>query len=103
MAEPRPGCQRGTTLNPPEWVFQELRAAVEGRVYADLDAKVAAAEAALQLLAADPDRVRQLTGWAWIRDALAHLPAEPIAAVHVGSSAGRWVCLAWVIGLYRKP
>ena len=63
-------------LNPPERVFQELRAALEGRVYPDLDAKVAAAEAALRRLAADPARVRRLTGWAWIGAALDQLPAE---------------------------
>src|SRR5919198_212236 len=57
-------------LNPPARVFQELRAALEGRVYPDLEAKVAAAEATLRRLAADPARVRRLTAWAWIGAAL---------------------------------
>jgi hypothetical protein len=63
-------------LNPPERVFQELRAALEGRVYPDLDAKVAAAEATLREIAADPARVRRLTGWAWIGAALDQLPVQ---------------------------
>ena len=63
-------------LNPPERVFQELRAALEGRVYPDLEAKVAAAEATLRAIAADPARVRRLTGWAWIGAALDQLPAD---------------------------
>ena len=62
-------------LNPAERVFEELRRAVEGRVYGTLDAKVAAVERELQALAADPARVQRLTGWAWIRDAVAQLPA----------------------------
>ncbi len=41
-------------LNPVERFFRELRRAVEGRVY--------------------PDRVRQLCGWTWIREALTALP-----------------------------
>lgn len=61
-------------LNPAERVFEELRRRVEGRVYADLDAKQAVAEAYLQTLAADPARVRRLCGWDWLRDNLDRLP-----------------------------
>ena len=61
-------------LNPAERVFEELRRAVEGEVYGDLERKVAAVEAELRRWAADPGRVRRLTGWAWITDALAQLP-----------------------------
>lgn len=57
-------------LNPAERVFQELRRAVEGRTYPTLDAKMALVDHELQALAADPDRLRQLTGWAWIDQAL---------------------------------
>jgi len=61
-------------LNPAERVIEELRRAVEGRLYGALERKVAAVERALRALAADPTRVRSLTGWAWLRTALATLP-----------------------------
>jgi hypothetical protein len=57
-------------LNPAERVFQELRRAVEGRSYSTLDAKMALVDQELQALAADPDRLRRLTGWTWIDEAL---------------------------------
>jgi DDE superfamily endonuclease len=57
-------------LNPAERVFQELRRAVEGRTYPTIEAKMAVVDQQLQALAADPDRVRRLTGWAWISEAL---------------------------------
>lgn len=62
-------------LNPVERVFQELRRAVEGLVYATLAEKVAAVERELARLAADPHRLRRLTGWTWIAATLAQLPA----------------------------
>lgn len=58
-------------LNPAERVFEELRRAVEGWVYGDIDKKVAAVERILQEFAADPARVRRLAGWTWITDAIA--------------------------------
>lgn len=61
-------------LNPAERVFEELRRASEGRIYADVDAKQRAAEALLTALAADPARVRRLAGWEWIATAEAALP-----------------------------
>lgn len=60
-------------LSPAERVFEEVRR-IEGRVYADLAAKVTAAEAFLRKLAADPEAVRRLCGWAWIREAVLALP-----------------------------
>lgn len=63
-------------LNPAERVFQELRRAVEGLVYATLAEKVALIERELAALAADPARLRRLTGWAWIADTLIQLPAD---------------------------
>lgn len=68
-------------LNPAERVFEELRRAIEGRVFASLDEKVAAVEAVLQAWDAGPARVQRLTGWAWIHAAFAELPAisEPDA------------------------
>lgn len=61
-------------LNPAERVFEELRRAVEGKVYATLDEKVAAIDAELWQWDADPERVRRLVGWEWIREALSQLP-----------------------------
>lgn len=58
-------------LNPAERVFEELRRAVEGRTYASLAEKMAVVERELAALAADPHRLRRLTAWAWIADALA--------------------------------
>jgi transposase len=63
-------------LNPAERVFEELRREVEGKVYATLDDKVAAVQATLERLDADPDRVRSLTNWRWIAAALPHLLTE---------------------------
>lgn len=63
-------------LNPVERVFQELRRAVEGLVYATLEEKVAVVERELAALAAEPARLRRLTGWTWIADTLAQLPTE---------------------------
>jgi hypothetical protein len=63
-------------LNPVERLFQELRRAVEGLVYATLNEKMACVERELMVLAANPDRLRRLTGWAWIADTLTQLPAE---------------------------
>jgi hypothetical protein len=68
-------------LNPAERVFQELRRAVEGKVYATLEEKVAAIDAELWKWDAGPERVRHLAGWAWIRHALAQLATpDDIAA-----------------------
>jgi DDE superfamily endonuclease len=52
-------------LNPAERVFQEVRRAVEGRVYASLADKQTAVETFLKPLAASPQRVQRLAGWDW--------------------------------------
>ena len=57
-------------LNPSERVFEELRRKVEGKVYGDIEAKKAAIERELQQLAADPEKVKSLTGWTWIRQSV---------------------------------
>ena len=62
-------------LNPAERVVEEIRRRVEGRTYATLADKRAVADAYLRALAADPDRVKQLCGWAWLTAALDALPA----------------------------
>ena len=64
-------------LNPVERILEELRRRVEGRVYADLDAKQVVVEGYLQELAADPARVQRLCGWDWLVAALDHLSATP--------------------------
>ena len=68
-------------LNPAERLFQEVRRHVEGRVYATLADQVAAVNAFLTELDADPARVRRLCGWTWITAAIASLPeSREIAA-----------------------
>jgi transposase len=66
-------------LNPAERVFELIRARIEGKVYGTLPAKQAAVEAELEKLAADPERVKRLTGWQWIRRALATLDQPNVA------------------------
>lgn len=61
-------------LNPMERLFEELRRAVEGKVYGSLEDKVAAIESELWRWDADPERVRRLVGWSWITDTLRLLP-----------------------------
>lgn len=63
-------------LNPAERVFEELRRAVEGRSYVQLEDKMAVVDRELQALAADPVRLRHLTGWAWIQTALAEFMVD---------------------------
>ena len=62
-------------LNPVERFFRELRRAIEGKVYPTLQAKQDALEPVLNAWQADPDpeRVRRLCGWEWIREALKDL------------------------------
>lgn len=62
-------------LNPVERVFEEIRRRSEGRTYETLAEKQAIVDAYLTELAADPDRVKQLCGWAWLVDSLNSLPA----------------------------
>ena len=63
-------------LNPAERVFQEVRRAIEGKVYATLEDKVMAVEQFLTEFEAEPDRVRSLTWWNWIKAAVQQLPFE---------------------------
>jgi transposase len=66
-------------LNPAERVFELLRERIEGKVYGTLPAKKKAVEAELQGLAADPEQVRRLAGWEWIRRSIASLKQENMA------------------------
>lgn len=62
-------------LNPVERIIEEVRAEIEGVAYESLEAKQAKAEGFLRELQADPDRVRRLAGWTWIREADEELAA----------------------------
>lgn len=63
-------------LNPAERVFAYLRAGIEGIVYSSIADKLYAVEAILEELDADPERVKRLIGWQWIRTARADIPAD---------------------------
>lgn len=63
-------------LNPAERIFEEVRARVEGKVYEDLQAKRREAESYLEELRTDPERVRSLCGWRWLREELESLPTH---------------------------
>lgn len=63
-------------LNPAERVFEYLRNKVEGWIYGTLEAKKDAIEAELAKLAADPERVRSLAGWDWIRQSVSELESS---------------------------
>ena len=54
-------------LNPAERVFEETRRWVEGRVYGSLEEKTAAVDEYLSDLESDPERVKSLVSWEWIR------------------------------------
>lgn len=68
-------------LNPAERVFEEVRREVEGVVYDSIAAKQAVAEQVLAKLAADPERVKRLCGWGWVREALQDLPPRPAETI----------------------
>lgn len=63
-------------LNPAERVFEEVRRWVEGKVYPSLEDKVGAVSAYLTELESDANRVRALTGWDWIEQAVQNLPVQ---------------------------
>ncbi len=63
-------------LDPAERVFEEVRRRVEGEVYESLRAKQREAESYLEELRSDPERVKNLCGWGWLREALESLPSH---------------------------
>jgi len=63
-------------LNPAERIFEVLRQAIEGEVYASVLAKQQAVDHLLRQLAADRQRVKRRVNWDWIQAAFAALP-EP--------------------------
>ena len=62
-------------LNPAERVFEEVRRWVEGRVYGSIDEKVEAVNTCLSRLESDPERVKSLVGWDWIKRNIQRIPA----------------------------
>lgn len=61
-------------LNPAERIFEEVRRRVEGKIYESLSDKREEAEIYLKELAVDPERVKSLCGWGWLRESLESLP-----------------------------
>jgi hypothetical protein len=61
-------------LKPAERIFEEVRRRVEGKVYESLHDKREEAESYLKELAADPERIKSLCGWGWLRESLESLP-----------------------------
>lgn len=57
-------------LQPVERIFRYLRARIEGIVYGELQAKKEAVERELRELGANPEKIRSLTCWDWIEEAL---------------------------------
>jgi len=63
-------------LNPAERVFEYLHSKVEGKVYGTLMEKERAIETELEELASQPERVKSLAGWDWIRKSVENLPTS---------------------------
>jgi len=63
-------------LNPAERVFEEVRRAVEGKIYATLDEKAAAVTEILRKIEAVPEGVRSLARWDWVDAAIEQLPSN---------------------------
>jgi transposase len=63
-------------LNPAERIFEEVRRHVEGKIYEDLEAKRREAESYLEELRSEPERVRSMCGWRWLREILESLPTH---------------------------
>lgn len=57
-------------LNPAERLFQEIRRAVEGKIFPSLEAKMQAVEDFLIPLSQNPARLKRLLCWPWIQSAL---------------------------------
>ena len=66
--------------NPVERVFEEVRRWVEGRIYGSIEEKVAAVNACLSGLESDPERVKSLVGWEWIKRNVQGLPEHYTAS-----------------------
>ena len=67
-------------LNPTERVFEEVRRWVEGRVYGSIEEKTAAVDEYLRELESDPERVKSLVSWEWIRRNVQELSGDYAAS-----------------------
>lgn len=79
-------------LNPAERVFEELRRQVEGYVYGSIEKKKEAIERELQRLAADPERVRSIACWDWIKEAVAKTQKELLAPALLSGHLSSELC-----------
>ncbi len=61
-------------LNPAERVFEAVRQEVEGIIYESLEAKQQAVDQFLKKLLTEPEKIRSLAGWEWIRREIEKLP-----------------------------
>ena len=62
-------------LDPAERIFfEEVRRRVEGKTHEGLHDKREEAQSYLKEPAADPERVKSLCGWGWLRASLESLP-----------------------------
>jgi UDP-glucose 6-dehydrogenase len=66
-------------LNPGERIFEYVRDRIEGQVYGTIVAKKEAVEKELRQLAKDPQKIKQLAGWEWIRESVDQLSAQNMA------------------------
>ena len=57
-------------------VIEEVCRWMEGKVYRSIDDKVETVQEFLSELESDPDRVRSLTAWDWIDEAIQGLPVH---------------------------
>ena len=73
-----------TMVYPPSKPYSSLRRScmrlVEGRVYGSIEEKVEAVNAYLSRLESDPERVRSLVGWEWIKRNVQRLTADYAAS-----------------------
>ena len=67
-------------LNPAERVFEEVRRWVEDRVYGSIKEKMAAVDKCLSRLESDPERVKSLVSWEWIRQNVQELSEDYAAS-----------------------
>lgn len=63
-------------LNPAERVFEEVRRWVEGEVYESIEAKKQIAEGYLKRLKREPEEVKRLCGWGWLRESIEALSSS---------------------------
>ena len=60
--------------------FEEVRRWMEGRVYGSIEEKMAAVDKCLSRLESDPERVKSLVSWEWIRQNVQELSEDYAAS-----------------------